>query len=118
MRVTNGVKRVLFFTFVFASLTWSFSISAQDASPDEQLTLQIVAMRTMCFKAYPNLKEKIEANMFAGNSGLDNKMKEEIRLLESSKDPIILARIEGASIVFRDKAILEAGCNSFAGIKP
>ena len=87
-------------------------------SDSQKNALSAVAMTRNCFKAYPNLKEKIKANFLSEKSGLDQKTRDEIKKLEASKDPYVRGQIDGASIVTYDKDLMESGCKALAGISP
>jgi len=75
-------------------------------------------MTRNCFKAYPDLKKKIEANFLSEESGFDKKTRDEIKKLEASKDPYVKGQIDGASIVTYDRDLMESGCKALAGMTP
>jgi hypothetical protein len=80
--------------------------------------LYVVATTRNCNKLYPHLTEKIKAQFSSESSGFDQKTRDEIKRLETSKDPYVKGQIDGAVIVTYDKEQLEIGCKAFAGISP
>ena len=87
-------------------------------SGSQKNALTVVAMKRNCLKAYPSLKEKIEAKLSSGNSGFDQKTKDEIKRLETSRDPYVKGQIDGAAIATYEKDLMEAGCKALAGMNP
>lgn len=98
---------------VALALAWLITMAPVGAEDDadEALILQFIGIKRACTKAYPDLKDKIEASFFAANSGFDRKMREKMTALENSQDPKVQGRIEGAVAVFTQaKQVMELGC--------
>lgn len=106
-------------TTIILACLFNSQLFAQDMAPEEKkLVLQAIAMKRNCVKAYPGLKEKIEARTFSGKNELEQKMKKKMDLLEISEDPYIKGQIDGASIVTYEKDLMEVGCKALAGMLP
>ncbi|ACB92746.1 hypothetical protein G3H81_10915 [Xylella fastidiosa subsp. fastidiosa] len=78
--------------------------------------LSAVAVKRSCSKIYPQLKEKFEANIVSGKGGFEQKIREEMKKLEASKDPYVLGQIDGASMMLFNENIMKSECKSFAGM--
>ena len=100
---------------LLALLVCSVPGFAADVEADSRLVLQAVAMRQSCREVYPALTEKIDRNMFAEAGGFSREVRDRIREMEESQDPTVRAQVTGAAAMFRDPALLEAGCHSLAG---
>ena len=101
-----------------AVLGRAIDIAANIYSDSQKNALTAIAMKRNCFKAYPELNKKIEANFLSGQSGFDQKTKDAIKKLEASKDPYVKGQIDGASIVTYDKDLMGSGCKAFAAVTP
>ena len=86
---------------------------------EEKFLLSTVALKRLCIGALPHLKEKIEANFFSdAKTGLGGKIGEGLAALETSKDPRVQGRIEGAvAAMAQDKDALQDGCKVFTEAK-